>query len=285
MHPIRRFNDGDLVTPEDQLWNPQTLYHYTTREGLVGILSSGTAWATSIRFLNDASEYTYAQSRFVEMLREIQGQVPPLHEEELEETIRQLSGLTPHLFVFCLSRKGDLLSQWRAYGQPGNGYSIGFDAPAVDGIIRQRRGMQLAAVSYDPRQQRDLLNRVGNEAFRRSRSGSDDPRAFRKALCDIFLDVAPIIKDSAFTEEDEWRLVLRLDGAGSPQIKVRAGRSTLVLYVPIKLGTKDRPLPIREIVIGPNPHRDLNEEAIKAFCRQCDIEAAVKNSAIPYRSM
>src|SRR5258705_849439 len=154
MHPIRRFNDGDPVTPEDQLWNPQTLYHYTTREGLVGIFSSGTAWATGIRFLNDASEYTYAQSRFVGMLREIQGQVAPSHEEELEKTIRQLSGLTPHLFVFCLCRKGDLLSQWRAYGQPGNGYSIGFDAPALGGIISTEKGVQLAAVSYDSRQQR-----------------------------------------------------------------------------------------------------------------------------------
>jgi Protein of unknown function (DUF2971) len=240
-------------------------------------------WASSIRFLNDSSEYTYAQSRFVDRLREIQ-EVSPMP-EEVEATIRQISGLKPQLFVFCLSREGDLLSQWRAYGQPGNGYSIGFDAPDVDGIIRQRKGMQLAAVSYDPQQQRDLLERVGNEAFRRSGSRSDDPRAFRKALSNIFSDVAPIIKDSAFSEEAEWRLVLRLDGAGSSQIKVRSGHSTLVLYVAIKLGTKDRPLPIREIVVGPNPHRDLNEEAVKALCRQCNIEAVVKNSAIPYRSM
>jgi hypothetical protein len=56
--------ESESMSREDLLWNPQTLYHYTTREGLLGILCSGTVWTTNIRFLNDASEYTYAQSKF-----------------------------------------------------------------------------------------------------------------------------------------------------------------------------------------------------------------------------
>lgn len=253
MHPIRRFKPGALLKPEDLLWNPQTLFHYTTREGLVAILSSGTVWATGIRFLNDASEYIYAQSTFVKKLSEIRERVvEPPHSEELDEAIRQLSELTAHIFVFCLSRHGDLLSQWRAYGQPGNGYSIGFDAPTLDEIIRRKRGMQLAAVCYDPRQQWDLMNRMEIEAVKKCRATSEDPRAFGKALCDVFLDVAPIIKDPAFEEEDEWRLVLRLADAASPQVRHRVGPSMLVPYVPIGLKTKERPLPIQTIIIGPN---------------------------------
>jgi hypothetical protein len=50
MHPIRRFKEGELVTKDDLVWNPQILYHYTTREGLVGILKSGTVWATDIGY-------------------------------------------------------------------------------------------------------------------------------------------------------------------------------------------------------------------------------------------
>jgi hypothetical protein len=33
-----------------------TLFHYTTAAGLLGILNSSTLWATDLRFLNDAQE-------------------------------------------------------------------------------------------------------------------------------------------------------------------------------------------------------------------------------------
>lgn len=70
MHPIKRLRDG-FVTVDELFWNPQVLYHYTTREGLNGILSTGGVWATNIRFLNDASEYRFPQSNFLQKLREI----------------------------------------------------------------------------------------------------------------------------------------------------------------------------------------------------------------------
>jgi hypothetical protein len=78
------------MSREDLLWNPEILYHYTTREGLLGILRSRTVWATSIRFLNDASEYTYAQSKFIEKLREIRQRISPMYSKELDEAIRHL---------------------------------------------------------------------------------------------------------------------------------------------------------------------------------------------------
>ena len=34
------------------------LYHYTTAEGLEGIVSSHQLWATNIHYLNDAEEHT-----------------------------------------------------------------------------------------------------------------------------------------------------------------------------------------------------------------------------------
>jgi hypothetical protein len=41
------------------------LYHYTTIEGLKGILESEEIWATDVDYLNDGSEYVYAE-RFIE---------------------------------------------------------------------------------------------------------------------------------------------------------------------------------------------------------------------------
>ena len=36
------------------------LYHYTTQEGLLGIVEKGEIWATNIFYLNDAAEFKHA---------------------------------------------------------------------------------------------------------------------------------------------------------------------------------------------------------------------------------
>jgi hypothetical protein len=37
-----------------------TLFHYTTAAGLLGILNTANIWATDLRFLNDVQEAVYA---------------------------------------------------------------------------------------------------------------------------------------------------------------------------------------------------------------------------------
>lgn len=42
--------------PGEEPKEPELLYHYTTQEGLLGILKDRCIWATHIRYLNDTSE-------------------------------------------------------------------------------------------------------------------------------------------------------------------------------------------------------------------------------------
>jgi hypothetical protein len=39
---------------------PKVLWHYTTQDGLLGIIETGSIHASNILYLNDATEYTYA---------------------------------------------------------------------------------------------------------------------------------------------------------------------------------------------------------------------------------
>ena len=39
---------------------PDTLYHYTNLEGLMGIIQDKAIWATHTQYLNDTKEYTLA---------------------------------------------------------------------------------------------------------------------------------------------------------------------------------------------------------------------------------
>src|ERR1035441_9565471 len=49
---------------------PAVLYHYTTAEGLLGILNEQAFWATDCEFLNDSSEMRYGLQLFTHKLRE-----------------------------------------------------------------------------------------------------------------------------------------------------------------------------------------------------------------------
>jgi hypothetical protein len=70
----------------------------------------------------------------------------------------------PHLYVFCLSEVGDLLSQWRAYGGYGAGYAVGFSASGLASLLRPSEGQYVIRVVYDRDEQQteaaDIFNQI-----------------------------------------------------------------------------------------------------------------------------
>lgn len=44
------------------------LYHYTDVAGLIGICTSGSLWATNLRFMNDARELDHARHLMLKVL-------------------------------------------------------------------------------------------------------------------------------------------------------------------------------------------------------------------------
>ena len=48
---------------------PRSLYHYTTGENLINIITSGELWATHVACLNDATEIRYATERLRERIQ------------------------------------------------------------------------------------------------------------------------------------------------------------------------------------------------------------------------
>src|SRR5579864_4314434 len=48
---------------------PQTIYHYTSQQGLLGIIQQRALWVSSIRHLNDAAESQFAIEIMKEQLK------------------------------------------------------------------------------------------------------------------------------------------------------------------------------------------------------------------------
>jgi hypothetical protein len=127
--------------PTKDVAKPELLYHYTTEEGLYGILKSDSIWATHCRFTNDTSERQGALDFILKELDQlrIEGTITIFNEvaEQFKELLRSFYQLFD-TFIVSFTRErniqeasdipmeGDRLSQWRGYSSRGSGYSLGF---------------------------------------------------------------------------------------------------------------------------------------------------------------
>lgn len=240
---------------------PEILYHYTSLDGAMKIIESDRLLASDIRFMNDSLEHQFAW-RLVQQLCVAEKEKP--HHEITKGLIKLVERLPgTHLsfsggaFVASFSDQGDLLSQWRAYGDDGSGVALGFSTSTTLGASEQPlgfnrvlydRGEQLSALNKQVIAILDLADRVA------ANDGTVTDRAL-SALQILAALLGPTIKNPAFSEEREWRLVLSYLGALAPLrlTKVRRGRTGLVPYCELKTVEHSvRPsLPIREIIVGP----------------------------------
>jgi len=290
----RRFSltemDYSAFVPPLQRQPPPTVYHYTTREGLLGITETRALWVSNIRYLNDSREFTAATEIALSVLESLISAVVDAEEKSaLVEFRPWLTSLNDQAqsYVFSFSEDGDLLSQWRGYSKPSDGYAIGFDTTALTKLSEQQ-GFFFRPCEYAEEAQRDLIERFFRAGLARLHAslktvGPVPARQTFAVFCVLsFLHVAPLVKNHKFKEELEWRLVAPIHGALSPNLSFRSGKSMLIPYLPFSLGG-NKP-PIVEVVIGPSPHGPLDSMAVLNMLGLRDaVATSCRWSAIPFR--
>ena len=113
---------GPLVTA-----SPPTLSHYTTGEGLKGILESGKIWATHYRYLNDFTEFDHGRQLVQAAIDEAQSASKQLITKLMLQFITVMLNQESeemNYYIACFCETPDLLSQWRGYGGRGVAYSL-----------------------------------------------------------------------------------------------------------------------------------------------------------------
>lgn len=278
------------------------LYHYTTAEGLKGIIENNELWATSAYFLNDPTEITYGYNRLREVLDKWLANARVAGERDslrfilvtaLRETFgKDLLEKKLPIYLACFCEEDNLLSQWRAYGQSG-GYSVGFRVPTVK-TVSLGQGFRpepntytstWAKVEYNKIEQvrrcdaalgriLDALDPGTGEAIRKI---SEHPfygyAALLTATQEVLLEEIVRFKNEAFNVEKEWRIIVRrreflkqaIDDGGKEPMKVyfRTSNGMVVPYV--KLIPTDKPpktLPIQRIRTGPTLDKETAKMAI-----------------------
>jgi Protein of unknown function (DUF2971) len=273
------------------------LFHYTSMEGLKGVISGRTLWASNIEFLNDSSEFRHGETVLQRIVKSRKRSAKGDRREFFNQLEKYPSIFDAEdVFLVSLSEADDLLSQWRGYTPNGLGYSIGFDPVGLARAANALDHMQLVRCLYDEEEQQEFARELLDECLDRwlcrheklrpndgMREFSVHPPLFFRILATF---VAACLKHATFAEEREWRLlgVCR----DHKRFRFRPGRSALTPYIELTWGGETNApdiQPVSSVTVGPCPNPDLSRRSVKRLLNANGAEGArVKDSRVPFRA-
>lgn len=264
---------------------PETIYHYTTQKGILGIIPSRSMWATQAYFLNDKNEVFLTFKLLENELSRLIGESQSSHHRSLLNEIKHnLENLSPsHIFTISFCKEGDLLSQWRGYAAQGKGYALGFDLKSLTNIAKKQNFVAWPCV-YNPTLQQELVNYLIDCWITKFSGPMIDHSKMLEEINSSICKLAPVIKDESFIEEQEWRLISSTSD-NKKNMDFREGAYSLIPYLNFHLKIGKSKDCFRRIVVGPSPHTDLAHNSLQMFLEHNSLESVeVVNSRIPYRN-
>jgi len=263
------------------------LFHYTTLQGMQGILRGRNLRLGHITSFNDPNEVQYGQRLVIEILnkflrRESDAAIREfLH--ELLESVSVFGHWVHHAFVVCFCESETLLSQWRAYADQGRGYSLGFRFSSETRIasklaeVSEGRTPVFRKIIYCPTQQQNVaegyLRSIIDATRGAVRLGAPDSSIMAMQAANVILDMLLCFKHPAFAEEREWRLFrVTLDSDEPEGVEFREAAGLLAPYRPTYLFdiglSQTAAFPLRSITFGPGLEPARTRAAIDLFLNQ-----------------
>lgn len=283
---------------------PAHVYHYTDSTGLLGIFGSGKLRLTDIFGLNDTSELRHGVDQACEILKE-EALKAHLAAQPFAEMFGRVMGdaqTFKHLLflVTCFSCDGDDLGQWRAYGDNGIGFALGFDGRLIEKAFIDLNELgfnnETFPITYDDTSLRKILQLLVREIlplielpFSWKLSAVAIDKFMRELSVNLGVSViraAIFFKHEAYKNEQEYRF-LQARGMNHPvdDLKHRTWGDVVSCFAEFDSKTRDEHT-LREIIIGPA----TNENDARVFVHECLLAGGfdpekiiVRRSRIPYR--
>lgn len=287
-----------LADPEQRPLSGR-MHHYTSLDAFLSIVEHRMFRATSLNYLNDASEGVLGIRLMRDVVAREQASATGIDKEFLDYFLRWLDDpiqrdIAGAVYVLCFSERRDDLSQWRGYTPHGRGISIGINIAVLVSRAQQMGG---GWTFQNCRYREDSQLAWANATVSRLRSAVPKNLAGSRQLqfsqvvgsnMDAVLQTAALMKHEAFAAEQEVRLISPLISHNDSRVKFRAGRSTIIPYIefPLVSRLEDR-LQEVEIGIGPGPTQPLAHAAVAYLMERSNFSRAVNyhRSPTPYREL
>jgi hypothetical protein len=269
----------------------ETLYHYTSLAGLLGIIGSRELRASDIRYMNDSAELRHTLDLLNRQVtrRILSGVDHPEHLNAFLDWLGRRIVSGPMLFGASFRANGNLLSQWRGYSVHGKGVSLGFD-PFEIARRAHAQGFSVGRCIYDPQAQERLIEEVIDGVEKLAGAPQDAASRAQERFQHIeedLLRIAAVLKHPAFEEEQEWRIVSPIiASAHHPAVHFREGASMLVPYFAFRLAADDAPgVSLNHVYIGPSSNAELSMHSLRLYLEQQNAAPrdGIRYCQIPYR--
>jgi hypothetical protein len=196
---------------------PEHLWYYCSVKSLEAILKSKNMFMSNIQSMNDYKEGEWITDRLISKIishhPELSGFIPYLNNYNVDF----LQGP----YVASFSSNGDLLSQWRGYGNDGKGVSIGIKGDKISIPLISFDNETLFGrtfitnVIYDEVKQDKIIERLINlvklvvdAASEAKFNPNNHPYLYAATRIKFRLYfMAPMFKNPSFKEEGEWRII------------------------------------------------------------------------------
>lgn len=241
----------------------ETIYHYTSVDSFLKIITGRTIWVSSVTEMNDSFESTWYE----------QYAKNPESNKVVDIINDRRSNKQFH--VCCFSKYPDLLSQWRGYGDGGAGVAIGFNKRKLEdrcaGLQSATIHAEIFDVIYDISEQERFFNNVCN-----SKEKEINFNDLRK--------LPFILKSPSFLEEGEVRLFMEVSARTYTElelkIKYRVVNGNIITYTEFPFEMTD----IEDIIVGPKSSLNIESADFKQLCSTyLKVSGQVKRSQLTLR--
>jgi len=284
------------------------LYHYCSNETFKSIIEGRSIWLSSLSLSNDSMEGKWLRNVFTKVCAE--GKLDEHSQKQVIEQFAMFEDLLDGLGL-CLSEHGDMLSQWRGYASDGAGVCIGFSKKYFEELFdpsadREKPWVSLVQIEYDLEEQKKIILPTYNKVKKFIEEGAfkfvgrrvlldsrtdEEIAADRKKQENAFYGLAASmrelvfslykLKNPAFREETEWRLISYLTKSERDECEIRSSLDRIIPYRVFEI-PENEDGPILKVILGPKNITPVS--IVDALLKQRGYKRAeVVRSAASYR--
>lgn len=283
---VRKFRNRlrQRISFDPSTFGPSCVYHYTSAAGFAGILNDGAIRATNFSFLNDPFEVRHGTDLARQLLGEIRESVPHLKKSMIDDVLTSLNlKAATEVYVSCFTRLPDDPRLWCDYGSAAvERYAIGFDPRGLETLgapphiedenerEREEPNTNFAEVLYDKADQIERIRFFLDRAFEFIDSESVKQQQWRALAGEVAQRIArvlPELKDLAYKNEQEWRIV-RWHAREDQPPEVHESQGVLRPFLKVDLPS---PLPIVALRVMAPARKEQALKAANMLLRRANV--------------
>lgn len=279
------------------LAEPSRITHYTTIDGLIGIVEKVCIWASNVSYLNDRQELLHGLRGTTEAIELFMSETAYRKWAAiLRSVVKEIeNGRMANTYAACFCASSDVLSQWRGYSGSEQGISVTFDRVKLESMLSTQKA-KLFPIVYGTLSTKQQITDALMSNFEELNiweyaTGQMSAAERRDRVYKVVSRLLPQFKHAGFRDEREWRFIVQQETVRD-QVCFRSAGNVIVPYLKLGPGPRMSPLgpgsagqlPIDSVRVGPGRDMDLTKRSVELYLATKGYQnVKVLVSQVPFR--